>query len=105
MLWVSTNISDFSEFREKFKTAHKTAHFLDLSKLLSSSLIDESISIVDHHSECTVFLGYLEPGWMLEATHQTVLRKLIRKFPVGMLCNYYESLPFSWKNEIEFVYT
>ena len=104
MLWVSTNITNFSVFREKFKTAHETTHFLDLSKLLSSNLIDESIAIVNHHASCAIFLGYLEPGWMLEPTHQTVLRKLIRKFPVGMVCNYSESLPFSWKNEIESVY-
>jgi hypothetical protein len=29
------------------------------------------------------------------------LRALFRKFPVGMLCHFPNSLPFSWKNEID----
>lgn len=79
--------------------------FVDLSKLPSDVLATESDSIVQHHKDCCVFLGYLEPGWMLESTHQTRLRKLFRKFPVGLVIHYSESLPYSWKNEIDIVYT
>jgi hypothetical protein len=32
------------------------------------------------------------------------LRALFRKFPVGMLCHFPNSLPFSWKNEIDVWY-
>ena len=79
--------------------------FVDLSKITSDLLATESDAIVQHHKDCCIFLGYLEPGWMLEPTHQTRLRKLFRKFPVGLVTNYTESLPYSWKNEIDIIYT
>jgi hypothetical protein len=78
--------------------------FLDLSKHPSSNLASESTSIVSHQTKCCVFLGYLEPGWMLEPAHQVILRKLIRKFPVAILSFYMDSIPFSWKNETEEIY-
>ena len=79
--------------------------FLDLSKVPSSQLADEADAILNHHKACCVFLGYLEPGWMLEPTHQTRMRKLFRNFPVAVVTHFVESLPFSWKNEIDTFYT
>jgi len=104
MLYVCLNLSDYAKFKESFCQAN-TGTFLDLSKVPSSQLADEVNSIVTHHSNCCVFLGYLEPGWMLEPAHQTRIRKLFRKFPVAMTSNFVESLPFSWKNEIHTLYT
>lgn len=80
-------------------------NYIDLSKVACSSLGIEVNSIIDHHKKCAVFLGHLEPGWMLEPQIQVQLRKLFRKFPVGIVCEFSESLPFSWKNEIEVLYT
>lgn len=54
---------------------------------------------------CAVFLGYLEPGWMIESSHQTLIRSVIRKFPTAMVSNFVESISYSWKNEIDTVYT
>jgi hypothetical protein len=105
MLFVSSNIQRYQEFREIFQKTHDTIQFLDLSKVESSHLIDEVDSIISHHSNCCIFLGYLEPGWMLELTHQTRIRKLFRKFPVAFVSNFIESIPFSWKNEIDTFYT
>ena len=104
MLWISTDILKIAQFREKFQSSFSCT-FLDLSKVPSSNLASESSSIVDHHSDCCIFLGYLEPGFMLDNSSQTILRKLFRKFPVAIVCNFIESLPFSWKNEIEFLFT
>jgi hypothetical protein len=101
MLFIGNNITRFAEFKKTFYTKHDGMNIIDLSRVASGKLADESDSIVDHHSNCVVFLGYLEPGWMLEPTHQTRLRKLFRKFSVGMVTNFVESLPFSWKNEID----
>ena len=78
--------------------------FLDLSKHPPANLASESMSIVSHQTNCCVFIGYLEPGWMLEPNHQVILRKLIRKFPVAIKCFYLDSIPFSWKNETETIY-
>jgi len=104
MLYICTNILQFQEFLDFFRTR---GTFLDLSKVPSSKLAEESLSIVNHHSnsDCAVFLGYLEPGWMLETGHQVLMRKLIRGFPVAMLTKYVDSIPFSWKNETHTVYT
>jgi hypothetical protein len=104
MLYVNNDISNYQRFREIFRETFDVT-FLDLSRVPSSSLADEVDSIVGHHSNCSVFLGYLEPGWMLESSHQTRIRKLFRKFPVGMVTNFVESIPFSWKNEINTFYT
>ena len=104
MLFVCSKIEAYQTFRDKFREMFDL-QFLDLSKVPSSQLANEAESILNHHKSCFVFLGYLEPGWMLEATHQTRLRKLFRKFPVGMVTHFVDSLPFSWKNEIDTFYT
>lgn len=104
MLYISTNLSKFHEFSEEFQKTHENERFIDLSKVPLVDLASECDSIVSHHKNCTVFLGYLEPGWMLDSPSQTKLRKLIRKFPVGLVCYFLESLPFSWKNEIDILY-
>lgn len=104
MLYITNDITKFNEFKKLFYTTHDGSTIIDLSRVASTKLADESDSVVDHHEKCVVFLGYLEPGWMLEPTHQTRIRKLLRKFPVGMVTNFVESLPFSWKNEIDTFY-
>ena len=104
MLFVSTNLSNFNEFKEMFKDLSNDKTFLDLSKVPLDELANESMSIVNHHSNCAIFLGHLEPGFMLDSISQVILRKLIRKFPTGIICKFTESLPFSWKNEIDTLY-
>jgi hypothetical protein len=105
MLFVCTNIKQFHTFAEKFKQMFEHKKVLDLSKVGCSNLAAESLAIVNHHSDVVVFLGYLEPGWMLEPAHQVQLRKLIRKFPVAILTKFVDSIPFSWKNEIDTLYS
>lgn len=92
-------------FVEFFKQTHSDKKFVDLSKIPLNELVTESSSIVNHHTNVVVFLGFLEPGWMLEGSHQVQLRKLFRKFEVGMVCRFVDSIPFSWKNEIDTLYT
>ena len=104
MLYISTNLDKFQEFSELFQKTHESHRFIDLSKVPLAELANECDSVVAHHKNCIVFLGYIEPGWMLDSSSQTRLRKLIRKFPVGMICYFLESLPFSWKNEIDILY-
>jgi len=104
MLFVSTNLKNFNEFKEMFKDLFNDKTFIDLSKVPLNELANESMSIVNHHSNCAIFLGHLEPGFMLDSISQVILRKLIRKFPTGIICKFTESLPFSWKNEIDTLY-
>jgi len=81
MLLVCTNIKQFHTFAEKFKQMFEPKKVLDLSKVPCSNLAAESLAIVNHHSDVAVFLGYLEPGWMLEPAHQVQLRKLDSEIP------------------------
>jgi hypothetical protein len=104
MLYISTNLQKFQEFSEHFQKTHEVEKFIDLSKVPLVDLSTECESIVSHHKNCVVFLGYLEPGWMLDSMSQTRIRKLIRKFPVAIVCQFLESIPFSWKNEIDILY-
>ena len=96
MLFVYFFLESFSEIRKQID--------IDLSMLSSELLADECDRILDHHSDKKVFLGYLEPGWMLDPKHDARIRRLIRKFDVYMVCVFPESLSFSWKNEIGLVY-
>lgn len=103
MLWVCSSLPNYTKFREQFYAAHPTV--IDLSKVPSAALADECDSVTNHHKTCSVFLGYLEPGWMIDPSHQTRIRKLIRKFDVGLVSHFPESIPHSWKNEISIFYT
>lgn len=103
MLYVCSSIKKYQVFREKFQEMHDK--IIELSKVPSADLANECDSITSHHTDCAVFIGYLEPGWMIEPSHQTRIRKLIRKFDVGLICYFPESLPFSWKTDIHTFYS
>lgn len=105
MLWVCEDITKYELFKEVFNGMHKDSTLIDISKIPPFELAEQSESILSHHASASVFLGYLEPGWMLEPTHQTLLRNLFRKFDVGFVCKFSDSIPFSWKNEIEVFYS
>lgn len=96
MLFVYFFLKDFSDIRKTID--------IDLSTLSSELLADECDRILDHHSKKNIFLGYLEPGWMLDPKHDARIRRLIRKFDVYLVSFFPESLSFSWKNEIGIVY-
>lgn len=105
MLYVCDDITRYKDFFQVFCDINKDLRCINLSTLQSIFLAGEATSIVDHHKSCCVFLGYLEPGWMLDLSTQVQLRRLFRKFPVGIVTEFSESLPFSWKNEINTIYT
>ena len=88
-----------------FEIKTKPNFTIDLSKIPTSRLADECDSILDHHNESVIFFGFLEPGFMLEPKHEARIRKCIRKFECHLICFHLESLPFSWKNEIDIVYS
>lgn len=97
MLNVYFYLKDFSLLRKECT--------IDLSLISINNLANECDQILQHHQECIVFLGYLEPGWMLDPKDEARIRRLIRKFKCYLICLHPQSLPFSWKNEIEIVYT
>jgi len=78
---------------------------IDMSRLPSENLADECDKVFQHHKDCVIFLGFLEPGWMLDPKHEARIRRVIRKFETHMVAFHLESIPFSWKNEIDTVYS
>jgi hypothetical protein len=97
MLEVCCNLSKYQEFAKRF--------VIDISRVPSADLITQCDAIFQHHAEGSIFLGFLEPGWMLSAEDQTRMRPVLRKFKVGFVCFHTDSIPFSWKNEIETLYS
>jgi hypothetical protein len=77
---------------------------IDMSKVSSDCLADECEKVLQHHKECILFLGFLEPGWMLDPKHEARIRRIIRKFETHMIAIHPESIPHAWKNEIDIVY-
>jgi hypothetical protein len=96
MIHLYNFIPDFSLIRERCT--------IDLSKLPAERLADECDRILQHHKTCVLFLGFLEAGWMLDPRHEARIRLAIRKFESHIVCFHLESLPHSWKNEIDTVY-
>lgn len=77
---------------------------IDFSKIPSDQLADECEKIIQHHRTCILFLGYLDVGWMLDPKHEARIRRVIRKFETHVVSFHLESIPHSWKNEIDTVY-
>lgn len=98
MLWVYTSLYDAERgFLKRYPGA------LNWSDCTVDELITQAETVLAHHSECAVFLGYLE-GWMLSIPQEIRLRPLLRKFPVCMISRWPMSLPLAWKNELELLH-
>jgi hypothetical protein len=76
----------------------------DLSKTPSYELADVCSNILQHHVSARIFLGYLDIGWMLDPKHEARIRNIIRRFEVYLVTFHLESIPHSWKNEIDTLY-
>jgi len=105
MLFVCSSISKFHEFKDLLHKQHSDFQWVDISSVSSENLMEQCDAITCHHTNSCIFLGYIEPGWMLDPPHQTRMRTMFRKFPVGFVCEFPIGIPFSWKNEIDTIYT
>lgn len=74
---------------------------IDMSKIPIDRLADECDNILQHHKTCKLFFGYLDVGWMLDPKHEARIRNCVRKFEVHMITFHLDSVPYSWKNEID----
>lgn len=75
--------------------------FIDLSKLPSDQLADQVETIRTHQTEPkTVFLGYVDPLYMLSPYHETILRRGIAECRIILVCSDPTALSFCWKNGI-----
>ena len=88
MLNVYFYLKDFSLLRKNCT--------IDLSLIPINNLANECDQILQHHQDCIVFLGYLEPGWMLDPKDEARIRRLIRKFKLFLKLQVGDS--FSYKD-------
>jgi hypothetical protein len=71
---------------------------IDVSDVSLDLLTETLINIYSHHQSAVIWIGYLE-GWMLSPIEETLLRKVIRKFPCYIVTNNVFSFSHAWKNE------
>ena len=76
--------------------------FIDLSKLPSADLADQTETIRTHQKgQTSIYLGFLDPLFMLTPYHETILRRSIQSCRVVLVCSDPTALSFCWKNGIE----
>jgi hypothetical protein len=80
----------------------KETGFIDLSKCPSGELAEQTETIRTHQKEQTsIYLGFLDPLFMMTPYHETILRRSIQSCRVVFVCSDPTALSFCWKNGIE----
>lgn len=82
----------------------KPAPCYDLSSLSITDMVDAVVSLCQHQTSGTVWLGYLD-GWMLTPQEEVQLRAALRIFSCVLVSRFPLALSRSWKNEIDTIYT
>lgn len=75
----------------------------DLSTTPLATLVEHAMAIHDHHTTGTLWFGYLD-GWMLTPQEETILRKVLRKFPCSCISHFPLAFSQAWKNEVDFIH-
>ena len=77
-----------------------SAEGIDLSALRPSDLVSTLETICQHKTATDVWIGFIDPLWMLTEPERIRMRDCIRKLNVTMVCSNPRLLPLSWKAEI-----
>jgi hypothetical protein len=72
----------------------------DLSNLRPADMLDTLETICQHKSVDKVWVGFLDPLWMLTEPERIRMRDCIRKLEITMVCSNPRALPYSWKAEM-----
>lgn len=99
MLWIYTSIPGALA---DFINQHPGLEILDWSDSTPGEMVSQSETVLQHHKEIGIFLGYLD-GWMLSLTDEIRMRPLIRKFPVCVVSRWPCAFSVAWKNELEYL--
>jgi hypothetical protein len=79
--------------------------FIDLSNIPSNRLAEQADVVRRHQTSIkTIYLGFLDPLFMLTPHHETLLRKVIDACRVILLTSDPGSLTLFWKNGITELY-
>ena len=99
MLWIYTSVPGALA---DFGNQHPGLEILDWSDSTPGELVSQSETVLQHHREMGIYLGYLD-GWMLSLTEEIRMRPLIRKFPVCVVSRWPCAFSVAWKNELEYL--
>jgi hypothetical protein len=72
----------------------------DISNLRPADMLETLETICQHKSADKVWIGFLDPLWMLTEPERIRMRDCIRKLDITMTCSNPRALPYSWKAEI-----
>jgi len=79
--------------------------FIDLSNVTSENLAEQLETIRTHQKGTpTVYIGFLDPVFMLSPYHETILRRSIATCRVLLLTSDPGTLNLSWKNGIDLLH-
>jgi hypothetical protein len=75
------------------------SQFIDFANLVPSKLAEQAEQVRLHQtSMTTLYLGFLDPVWMLTPHHETILRRAIRACRVVLVTSDPGTLSLFWKN-------
>lgn len=72
--------------------------YLDVSKTRASDLAETMNTIYSHHPGSAIYLGFVDPLFMLTPSHEASCRRVFRGCTVALVCSNPLLLPYSWKN-------
>ena len=76
--------------------------FIDLSNIACENLAEQLETIRTHQKGTpTVYVGFLDPVFMLSPYHETILRRSIGSCRILLLTSDPGTLSLSWKNGID----
>jgi hypothetical protein len=80
----------------------RETNMIDISSIPSADLVEHVETIRTHQKiQTTIYLGFLDPIWMLSPYHETLLRRAIRECRLILLTSDPTLLSFSWKNGLD----
>ena len=96
MLWVFGGL----DLLECDRMARKDlpAGYIDLSKTRACDIPEAIRTIQSHHANPSIYIGYLDPLWMLTPPQEVLCRSALRSCTVGLVVSNPLILPLSWKN-------
>jgi hypothetical protein len=72
--------------------------YIDVSKTRGSEITETMATIYSHHPGSAIYLGFVDPLFMLTPPHEASCRRVFRGCTVALVCSNPLLLPYSWKN-------
>lgn len=78
---------------------------VDLSNILSTDLAEQVETVRTHQKDpVSIYLGYLDPVYMISPYHETILRRSIQSCKLILTTSDPTALSLCWKNGIDYLH-